>query len=239
MILVVFSNFLRILILRFNMWHHRKHSLSLVLMLIDPFAQFINSDGSLMYEDLFTALYCTIFIQCPLTDLIVHPEHWDIHVVILFESLGENYKIVFQIKNIHYSFGCIVEIGCFIWYTILWHLFKCDADGLNKFQTFRFFHFLCQSVFNCFSCFRFHVLPNGSVSFLIVILNDLVYPLRALLFSSIFVLDAVTGTTFFIVLGLGVGFHASQNSIGALRNNIIFIFLHHLFDTFSWCWNWS
>ena len=52
---------------------------------------------------------------------------------------------------------------------------------------------------------------NGSVSFLTPVSNDLVYPLRALIFSSIFVLFTVVGITLFTFLGVGVGFHPSLN----------------------------
>ena len=55
---------------------------------------------------------------------------------------------------------------------------------------------------------------NGSVSFFTPVSNDLVYSLRALLFSSTFVLEAATGTTILFLLSVGVGFHPFLSSSG-------------------------
>lgn len=82
-----------------------------------------------------------------------------------------------------------------------------------------------------FICFK------ASLSFLRLISNEMVNPLRALLSSSIFVYGAETGA--FFVRGRGVGLYSSLNSSAWWRNYLVFIFLNNLFNTLTSCCNWS
>ena len=56
----------------------------IVFKVDESFVRFLSSDGRLIYKDPCTGLYCTTFIQCPLTNLIVQPEPSEIQEAILF-----------------------------------------------------------------------------------------------------------------------------------------------------------
>lgn len=109
---------------------------------------------------------------------------------------------------------------------------------LSVFTNFDPFNSNSSFVILCFSanlvsliCFK------ASLSFLTLISNEMVNPLRALLSSYIFVYGAETGA--FFVRGRGVGLYSSLNSSAWWRNYLVFIFLNNLFNTLKSCCNWS
>ena len=113
---------------------------------------------------------------------------------------------------------------------------ECDPQSLNKFQRFHFTQQLCESILNGFSC------------------SNVLFQWICIIFHIYFKWFGISFESFTFLLYFcpwSCNWHNhlfSSRCWGGFspiskfkwwRNDIVFIFLHHLFNTFSWCWNWS
>lgn len=107
---------------------------------------------------------------------------------------------------------------------------------LNKFQSFHFTQQLCESVLNGFSC------SNVLFQWICIIFHTCFK-----LFGTFF--ESFTFLFYFCPWSCNWHNHLFSSECWSgfspiskfkwWRNDIVFIFLDHLFNTFSWCWNCS
>lgn len=115
------------------------------------------------------------------------------------------------------------------------HIFNVTFNDSTIFNPFSSFN-------NCFSLLLILIIvlcncSRGSLSLLMVTLNDFAEPFKAFYVSSILVLGARTGFLNWLYSSWSWNRFVIIPELRRWKDNIVFILLNHLFYIFSRCWN--